>query len=155
MVSNDTAGVLFLSKIIERIESRIEVQAYLQDLMYALDNGARLKFQEERIVDQNRDIHYTNKYTVADLFPDDDPRDVLKKELRKITVKDYIRTVKDTRFKNKSEMREFGKVYCINKDVYIKLRVELLKDFGNHYIFVMSFHYAEKPFTSDMFPYKN
>ena len=51
-------------------------------------------------------------------------------------------------------MREFGKVYEGNKDVYIKIRVELLSDFGDHTIFVMSFHYAEKSFTEDMFPYK-
>lgn len=41
-----------------------------------------------------------------------------------------------------------------SRDVYIKLRVELMKDFGNHSVFVMSFHYAEKPFTSKMFPYR-
>ena len=51
-------------------------------------------------------------------------------------------------------MREFGKIYAGKGDVYIKIRVELLSGFGNHTTFVMSFHYAEIPFTSAMFPYR-
>lgn len=143
-----------MSDIKTRIESKIDVQTYLQNLSYALDHGAIITFQQERQVDKTRDIKFTNKYTVADLFPNANPVDVLKRELRKLTIEDYIRTVKDTRFKKKSEMREFGKLYDGNKDVYIKIRVELLSDFGNHTIYVMSFHYAEKPFTEDIFPYK-
>ena len=64
-----------------------------------------------------------------------------------------MQTVKDLRFPKKSEMREFGKVYNGNGDVYIKIRVELLSEYGNHTTFVMSFHYAEIPFTPEMFPY--
>jgi len=71
-----------------------------------------------------------------------------------LTVEEYMRTVKDTRFPKRSEMREFGKVYTGKGDVYIKIRVELLNNFGNHTTFVMSFHYAETPFTPVMFPYK-
>jgi hypothetical protein len=51
-------------------------------------------------------------------------------------------------------MREFGKVYDGKGDVYIKIRVELLAAYGDHTTFVMSFHYAEIPFTPDMFPYR-
>ena len=58
------------------------------------------------------------------------------------------------RFPKRSEMREFGKVYDDKGDVYIIIRVELLSEFGNHTTFVMSFHYAETPFTPDMFPYR-
>jgi len=143
-----------LSDIKSRIESKLEIQSYLQNLSYALDHGAAITFQIERQIDKSRDIKYTNKFTIADLFPNTNPVDALKRELRKLTIEDYIRTVKDTRFKNKSEMREFGKVYEGNKDVYIKIRVELLSDFGDHTIFVMSFHYAEKTFTEDMFPFR-
>ena len=143
-----------MDNILTRIESELEIQSYLQNLCYALDHGAKVTFQEERQVDLNRDIKYTNKYTVADLFPNENPVVALKRELRKLTIEDYIRTVKDTRFKKRSEMREFGKVYSGNKDVYIKVRVELLSDFGNHTIFVMSFHYAEKPLTNETFPYR-
>ena len=101
-----------MSDIESRIESRLDVQCFLQDLIYALDHNPIVRFQEVRQIDQHRDLRHTNKYTVADLFPNEDPVTVLKRELRKLTVEDYIRTVKDTRFKNKSEMREFGKVYA-------------------------------------------
>lgn len=137
-----------------RIESELEVRAYLQDLKYALSHGAAVTFQIDRQVDRNRDPKYTNQFTVADLFPDEDPITALKRELQTLTVEEYMQTVRDLRFPKRSDMREFGKVYDGKGDVYIKIRVELLSQFGNHTTFVMSFHYAEIPFTPDMFPYK-
>ena len=137
-----------------RIESEAEVHSYLQDLRYALSHGAQIKFQAERQVDHHRDIMYTNKFTVADLFPDENPVNALKRELQTLTVNEYMQTVKDLRFPKRSEMREFGKKYNGNNDVYIKIRVELLSEYGNHTTFVMSFHYAEIPFTPEMFPYR-
>ena len=125
-----------------RIESKIEVQTYLQNLRYALDHGATITFQAKRHVDQNRALKYTNQFTVADLFPNENPVDALKRELKLLTVP------------KRSEMREFGKAYDGKGDVYIKIRVELLSAFGNHTTFVMSFHYAEIPFTPEMFPYR-
>ena len=77
-----------------------------------------------------------------------------QRELLTLSVEEYMQTVKDLRFPNRSEMREFGKVYNGTEDVYIKIRVELLGLDGNTTTFVMSFHFAEKPFTTDMFPYK-
>jgi hypothetical protein len=65
-----------------------------------------------------------------------------------------MQTVKDLRYPNRSEMREFGKVYEGKGDVYIKIRVELLGAYGNTTTFVMSFHFAEKAFTPEMFPYR-
>lgn len=123
-----------------RIESKIEVQAYIQRLKYALDNGAQITFQEKRVVDERRNEHHTNSYTVHTLFPDEDPVEALRRELKTLSVEEYIRTVKDLHFKNRSEMREFGKVYNGNNDVYIKIRVELLDEYGNATTFVMSFH---------------
>lgn len=64
------------------------------------------------------------------------------------------RTVKDIHFPKRSEMREFGKKYNGNDDVYIKIRVELLGQYGNTTTFVMSFHFAERDFIPGMFPYK-
>ena len=137
-----------------RIETKLEVHAYLQNLRYALEHGAKVTFQIDRRVDQNRDPRFTNQFTVADLFPDEDPVTALKRELQKLTVQEYMQTVKDLRFPRKSEMREFGKVYDGKGDVYIKIRVELLSEYGNHTTFVMSFHYAEIPFAPEMFPYR-
>lgn len=137
-----------------RIETELEVKAYIQDLKYAINNGAQINFQASRRVDENREEQYTNQYTVNKLFPDENPVDALKRELLTLTEEDYMRTVKDLRFPNRSEMREFGKEYNSNEDVYIKLRVELLGQYGNTTTFIMSFHFAETPFTPDMFPYR-
>lgn len=137
-----------------RIESKLEVNTYLQKLKYALDHDARITFQARRLVDKKRDEKYTNQYTVDTLFPDENPVDALKRELKTLTVEEYMKTVQDLRFPKRSEMREFGKVYNGMQDVYIKIRVELLGLDGNTTTFVMSFHFAEKPFTIDMFPYK-
>ena len=138
----------------DRIESELEVKAYIQDLKFSLNNGAQIDFQVKRVVDEKRDEKYTNQYTVNRLFPDENPVDALKRELLTLSVEDYMRTVKDTRFPKRSEMREFGKVYNGTEDVYIKIRVELLGLYGNTTTFVMSFHFAEKAFTPEMFPYK-
>lgn len=146
-----------LSDSISRIETKFQVDSYLANLRHSLDNGAKITFQEIRQVDDRRDVKFTNKYTVAELFPDENPTDALRRELKTLTVENYMRTVKDTRCPKKSEMREFGKVYDGHGDVYIKIRVELFskENNGNHHTFVMSFHFAEKPFGKNDFPYKN
>ena len=137
-----------------RIESELEVKAYLQNLRYALDNGAEISFQSRRLVDEDRDKKFTNEYTVDKLFANEDVITALTRELRSLTVEEYIRTVKDMRFPNRSEMREFGKVYNGNEDVYIKIRVEVIGINGKATTFIMSFHFAEKPFRDSMFPYR-
>ena len=146
-------GVANLHNEDSRIESEIEVQTFLDNMNYALDNGAEVDFQIERRIDQLRDERYTNRYTISALFPDENPIDVLKRELKNLKLEDYIRTIRDIRFPNRGEMREFGKVYN-NQDVYIKVRVKLLINAGSHTVFVMSFHFAIIPFTVDDFPYK-
>ena len=137
-----------------RIESELEVKSYIHNLKYALNNGAKIEFQVKRLVDDGREEKYTNLYTVNTLFPNENPVDALKRELLTLSVEDYMQTVKDLRFPKRSEMREFGKVYNGKDDVYIKIRVELLGMYGNATTFVMSFHFAEKAFTPEMFPYK-
>lgn len=137
-----------------RIESELEIRTYLQKLQYALDQGAEIPFQAKRLVDQDREEKYTNQYTVNTLFPDENPKEALKRELKTLTVEEYMKTVKDLRFPKRSDMREFGKVYNGQDDVYIKIRVELLNAYGKTATFVMSFHFAEKAFTPEMFPYR-
>lgn len=137
-----------------RIESELEVKSYLDRLKYALLKGARIDWQVTRAVDRNRNPRFTNWYTMQTLFPGVDAPDVLRRELQILTTGDYIQTVKDTRYPNRSEMREFGKVYNDRDDVYIKLRVELLGKYGDTVIFVMSFHFSDKPFTENRFPYR-
>lgn len=137
-----------------RIESELEIRTYLQKLQYTLDQGAEISFQAKRLVDQDREEKYTNQYTVNTLFPDENPKEALKRELKTLTVEEYMKTVKDLRFPKRSDMREFGKVYNGQDDVYIKIRVELLNAYGKTATFVMSFHFAEKAFTPEMFPYR-
>lgn len=136
------------------IESELEVKTYIQDLKFALNNGAQINFQAKRRVDENREEKYTNQYTINTLFPNENPVDAIKRELLTLSVEDYMQTVKDMRFPKRSEMREFGKVYNGTDDVYIKIRVELLGIYGNTTTFVMSFHYAERAFMPEMFPYR-
>ena len=137
-----------------RIETELDVKAYIQNLKFAINNGAKINFQIKRIVDDKREEKFTNQYTVNTLFPDENPVEVLRRELLLLTAEDYIQTVKDLRFPNRSEMREFGKVYNDKDEVYIKIRVELLGMYGSATTFVMSFHFAEKAFTKEMFPYR-
>lgn len=143
-----------MNTINTRVESETEIKAYIQNLKFALNNGAKIQFQVKRLVDEKRDERYTNQYTVNQLFPNENPVDALKRELLKLSVEDYMQTVKDLRFPKRSEMREFGKIYNETDDVYIKIRVELLGAYGNSTTFVMSFHFAERAFTQEMFPYK-
>lgn len=43
-----------------RIESKLEVKAYIQNLKFALNNGAKIDFQAKRRVDANRDGKRSN-----------------------------------------------------------------------------------------------
>lgn len=125
-VSIDTLmeGESLTVETIARIEGELEIKAYIQDLKFALKNGAKINFQAKRRVELT------------------------------LSVEDYMQTVKDLRFPKRSDMREFGKVYNGGDDVYIKIRVELLGMYGNSTTFVMSFHFAEKAFTPELFPYR-
>ena len=145
-----------IEKTSSRIEERLEVSTYISKLVYALENNnAKITFQEERHVDNKRSVQYTNKYTVAKLFPNEDPVEAIKRELKSLKVEEYIETVKDIRFPKKSEMRVFGKCYG-SDEVYIKLRVELIQvSIGgvDDTVFVMSFHFSTVEFIDVVFPY--
>ena len=141
----------------KRKESRIEIITYLAQLKYAIEHGsAQVKLIIKRGVDKGRDKRFTNSYTLAKLFPKEDYVEAFKKEFLTLTIEEYIETVKDLRFPNKSDMRVFGKVYDL-EDVYIKIRVELLSidhAYGENYIMVMSFHYSDRKFVDGDFPYR-
>jgi hypothetical protein len=139
---------------VKRIERRPDILTYIDRLKYALmHQHVKIEFQEKRLVDIQRNILYTNEYTIHNLFPDEDEIIVLRRELASLNVKEYIETVEDTRYKKRSEMRVFGRNYN-GQDVYIKMRVELINQIGDNYVFVMSFHYAEDDFADADFPYK-
>jgi len=141
----------------KRKESKPEVQTYLDRLKYAIQSGTvKLTFQKDRNVDQGRNKKYTNRYTIGQLFPNEDEVEVLKRELLQLTVEENIETVKDTKFPKRSEMRVFGKQYS-SEDIYIKTRVELVSiahACGDSFMIVMSLHYSEWDFKESDFPYK-
>ncbi|MFO7968494.1 MAG: hypothetical protein R6U15_00090, partial [Candidatus Izemoplasmatales bacterium] len=130
------------------------VKTYLDRLKYALgQSDSRIIFQEYRMVDENRPIEYTNRYTIASLFSDESPSKVMRRELKKLKVNEYMHTVKDLKFKNRSDMFVFAKKYT--GFVYIKIRTELIsKQHTSNYVFVMSFHFSDKPIKNKYFPYK-
>jgi hypothetical protein len=140
------------------IMSNLEVETFLDRLKYAIRSGCvTINFIKNRKVDDNRKRRHTNRYTISKLFPDECEVDVLKRELTNLSVNEYIETVHDIKFPNRSDMWVFGKRYS-EGDVYIKLRVELLNTCytdGKNVILVMSFHFSEKAFTECDFPYRN
>ena len=64
----------------KRIESKLEVQTYLDRLNYAIESDSVIiNFQKGRQVDKNRDEKHTNRYTISKIYPDEDEVDVLKR----------------------------------------------------------------------------
>ncbi|MEA3423847.1 MAG: hypothetical protein U9Q80_08660 [Bacillota bacterium] len=71
-------------KIVKTVK---EVETYLAKLKYALSlDNTIIEFQESRQVDFARMIQYTNKYTIAELFPNESPKLVVKEELKKLNI---------------------------------------------------------------------
>jgi len=72
----------------------------------------------------------------------------LKRELSKITVREYIKTVVDKKYTNKAELRVFARKY--NEEyVYIQIRVEAIYQV----VLVISFHFSSCFISTDEFPY--
>ncbi len=142
---------------IKRRESKREVENFLNKLKYALgSNKVKITFQEKRKTDKTKSIQFTNKYTISDLFPDEDIVEVLKRELSTLKIEEYLETVKDKVYPQRSDMRVFVRKYT-NKYVYIKIRLELLSAMSGYYddyLFIMSFHYSDKILKNNDFPYR-
>lgn len=139
-----------------RIETKAEVNTFLARLNYQISHGARLNLIRDRNVDKDRDLIYTNRYTVAELFPDEDPNVALKRELLLITAEHYLQTLTDQRYPEK-EWREFGKIYPVDKEIYMKFRVVFRGAENPHnddYILIMSFHHSTVAFKYRNFPHK-
>lgn len=133
------------------VESKRDALTFLDQLKFALkQKSTRIQFQEKRYVDHIRNQRYTNTYTIARLFPNDDKITALKRELEKLDISEYIETDKDKHFPNRSDWRVFGRKYG-DEEVFIKFRVELIPD---AYVFIMSFHFSAVSFRTLVFPYK-
>ena len=134
----------------KNIKSEEEVMTYLAKLRYALDQAnTSITIQEVRQVDNERPLEHTNKYTLAQLFPDESPKEAMRRELRLLKTNEFMKTVKDIRCPELSEFWVFGRQYH-GKDVYIKIRVEIVQ---RNSIFVISFHFSTRKFVDSDFPY--
>lgn len=89
MVSIDTKILTFIiwgatmslrdQNLIKKIESKLEIMTYLERLRYALKSGkANIRFQRKRMADVNKEEKYTTRFTLMNLFPDEDEIDVLR-----------------------------------------------------------------------------
>jgi len=136
-----------------RIESLQEVESFIQNVVYALKNNANITIQFDRRVDEHRENKYTNRYTINKLFPKENPKDAIARELQKLKTEEYVETLADLRFPSKSEMRVFAKIYD-SEQVYIKIRVELFDKKGKALAYIMSFHFAEHKYDEADFPYR-
>jgi len=136
-----------------RIESLQEVESFIQNVIYALNNNANITIQFDRRVDEHRENKYTNRYTINKLFPKENPKDAIARELQKLKTEEYVETLADLRFPSKSEMRVFAKIYD-SEQVYIKIRVELFDKNGKALAYIMSFHFAEHKYDEADFPYR-
>ena len=66
----------------KRQETRLEVQSFVGNLRYAIESdSAKISIVKNRRVDQNRDPKFTNRYTLSELFPDEDQVEAIKREL--------------------------------------------------------------------------
>lgn len=135
---------------IKTTKPEAEVTTYLEKLKYALDqDNTIITIQEVRQVDSERPLEHTNRYTIAQLFADESPREAVLRELSTLKVNEYLETVKDLRYPKLSEFWVFGRRYN-DKDVYIKIRVEIVQ---RNSVFVMSFHFSTRKFVDNDFPY--
>ena len=133
-------------------KSKEDVKTYIAKLKYALENDkVKITYQKKRQTDKTRNLRFTNEYTIANLFSDENPVLAIKREIATLSIKDYMYCEKDTKYPKRSDMFVFAKYY--DDYVYIKLRVELLSQLGN-YIFVLSFHYTDVPINDGCFPYR-
>lgn len=138
----------------KKTETKEDVAAFIANIKYCIESGdCKISFQYDRKNDANKDVRFTNRYTINTLFPNEDPADVMKRELVKLKPENYIETVKDLVFSDKSDLRVFAKRY--SNDVYIKIRAELLSETlsGNNMIFVLSFHFSQYALDYKTFPY--
>lgn len=139
----------------KKTETKEDILAFITNIRYCIESGdCKISFQFDRKNDANKDVRFTNRYTINDLFPNENPLDIMKRELVRLKSENYIETIKDLDFPDKSDLRVFGKRY--SNDVYIKIRAELLSKIlsGNNMIFVLSFHFSQYPFGDKTFPFK-
>lgn len=126
------------------VEQKEAVDVYLCELKAALKNTSR-----QFIIKKDsplKDMEYRTDYTIATLFPDEQPKAALRRELGKLEIHEYIENRRDSNPKFIEPLWLFGRTYN-EKEVYIKLsmREEGCSKPKKYSVKNLSFHFAEFP----------
>lgn len=132
----------------KHIESLIAVQTYLDKLKHIINNNGKINFQKHKQSEKQKNIEFTNLYTVHDLFANQDIVEAIKQELKSLDVSNYLHTVTDIKYPQKPPLWVFCKKIK-ERDVYIKIRTAIVEGF----ILVISFHYAAYTINKSDYPY--
>jgi len=127
-----------------RIEQKFVVQHFIEQLRETLRNEAlELFIQNEEEQDQEVDAEDLDQNALSVLFPNQDAAIVLTQGMRELAIGDYLETVKDKRFPNKSERRVFVKTIA---DQLLSVSVRLESDLAHVYVEVSVFEESEADF---------
>lgn len=127
-----------------RIEQKFVVQHFIEQLRETLRNEAlELFIQNEEEQDQEVDAEDLDQNALSVLFPNQDAAVVLTQGMRELAIGDYLETVKDKRFPNKSERRVFVKTIA---DQLLSVSVRLESDLAQVYVEVSGFEESEADF---------
>lgn len=127
--------------ISKRVQSIAEVKDMLARLKYAIKSNPSFKIIVTRKSDEGKQLQYTNKYTLDNLFPNESPAEALRNELVTLSVEEYKETLTDDLYPEK-DLHVFIRQYD-EQQVFIKIRAELLTSTGRSLLVVISFHFAE------------
>src|SRR5690625_4872863 len=87
-----------------RIEQKFVVEHFINEVKEALLNDSTQLSTEQKREEDEAELH---ENIMSILFPNEDETTVLKRELANLTSEDYLETLKDKKFPNKSETRVF------------------------------------------------
>lgn len=105
-----------------RIEQKFVVEHFISEVKEALLNDSTQLSTEQKREEDEAELH---ENIMSILFPNEDETTVLKRELANLTSEDYLETLKDKKFPNKSETRVFAKKY--DEDyIFLHVRMETL-----------------------------
>ena len=130
--------------------SRNNIENFLSEMKSILCNPnfnieKDFYFMRDREKDDPND-EYSNRNTMLAL--NYDSSDIVR-ELRTLSVHEYVESMVDTVSKDLSFWHIFGRKIQ-NKDVYIKVRIKQRNN-GKDFVFCISFHFARRIITD--FPY--
>lgn len=126
------------------IATREQVREFIEELKEVLNSPhCDLDILPKKKGEESHDP-YTTENTLIDL--EYDTNDV-KDELKKLTEKYYIETIKDNKNEDRPHFWVFGEEINL-KEVYIKVKI---KNRAKNKVFCVSFHYARYPLKNGPF----